>query len=536
MSNFLNAVSKKNTTTWNGAVSNSTSGNLIVDYFGKCGSYRGRTLEEVNSSAASIFGTDELLATKIVFYNRLITRKCKGFVEQTSVQRGQGQKDEFVKSLAWMETNRYDLLKKNLWLVPEVGSWKDLWYDSPVSGFFHYTDPKLVYPLIKQGLTNEYHRGLIAKFLPKIRSKKNTTNERHKRMNAFARGLCAHLKWTERDYRTFKSDPKNTAHLWQRFMSANKWQDIDFGKIPGKALFKMVGSKKNVLGRHNLESKYETWVDAQPVVKFNGYPYELLLQAKQNRNKIQSSTLNKQFDQLLATAKDGVNPELLAKGVWCALDTSSSMGCLGAFGGDKIRPIDICVGLGIYFSSLIEGSFKDHVIMFDSQSKVKKLSGKFCDKVDQLRKEATAWGSTNFQSVIDEIVRVRRTSPNIPVEEYPQVLLVVSDMQFNPSDGRDFRGNEQTNYEAAMKKLRSVGLPDMTIIWWNVNGAKSNDFPSTINDAGTVLISGMDGAIVSSILSCDTVTDKTTGEKRKATPYEQMVNALDQEVLNLVKL
>ena len=39
-------------------------------------------------------------------------------------------------------------------------------------------------------------------------------------------------------------------------------------------------------------------------------------------------------------------------------------------------------------------------------------------------------GSTNFQSVVDEIVRIRKSNPNIPLEDYPSTLLVVSDMQF----------------------------------------------------------------------------------------------------------
>jgi hypothetical protein len=31
----------------------------------------------------------------------------------------------------------------------------------------------------------------------------------------------------------------------------------------------------------------------------------------------------------------------------------------------------------------------------------------------------TAWGSTNFQSVIDLLVRIRRDHPTIPIADYP---------------------------------------------------------------------------------------------------------------------
>jgi hypothetical protein len=540
MNMFLNSLGSKNTQTWNGAISNSTTGVTALDYFAKCGSYRGRTVPEVNSDMAVIFGSDPETALKIVFYNRMITRRVKGFNNETeTVQRGQGQKDEFIKSLAWLENNHPELLYKNLWLIPVLSTWKDLWYDSAATNFHYYINTQRVYELVKAGLQSEYHRGLIAKYLPKIRSRRNIKNDRHRRLNVWARGLCEYLGWTEAQYRRFKSDPENSAHSFQRLMCAGEWDSLDFNTVSGKALFNLMSQKgkdhKNVIERHGLEDKYIKWIKSQPVAKFTGYPYELYQAAKKERNLAQKYTYDAQFDGLLEKAKDSVAPELLNKGVLCALDTSGSMGYMGHYGmgSGVVQPIDICVGLGIYFASLLEGHFHNHVIMFDSVSKFLKLEGdSFCGKCDQIAHSSTAWGSTNFQSVIDEIVRVRQANPNIPVEDYPEVLLVVSDMQFNPTTG-----STETNYETAMRKLRAVGLPDMTIIWWNVNGRFSNDFASTNFDPGTVLISGFDGAIVTSILGgMEEVVDEKTGEKRKPTPEEMMMKALDQEILQRIEV
>ena len=546
---FLNALGTKNAKTWNGAVSNSTSGSSVLDYFAKCGSYRGRSFEEVNSDIASIMGEDQLMALKIVFYNRMVTRKGKGFKNETEkIQRGQGQKDEFIKSLAWLENNYPDVLYNNLWLVPLVGTWKDLWYDSAATNFHYYLDHIQVFRLIKAGLKSEYHRGLLAKYLPKIRSRRNTKNDRHLRLNTWAKELCRYLGWSEVDYRKFKSAPENCAHLYQRQMCAGEWTDLDFNMIPGKALFSLLSQKgkdkKNAIERHNLEQSYLNWIKKQPVAKFTGYPYELYNAAKgHNRTLIQRHTFNKQFDGLIEKGKKDIPEELLKKGVLCALDTSGSMDCSYDMNGlpHNLAPIDICLGLGIYFSSLIEGHFKDNVIMFDNNSRFLKLSGEFCDKVDQI--PPNAMGGTNFQSVIDEIVRVRKSNPEIPVEDYPEVLLVVSDMQFNPAgDGNWYQRkttgyDTETNYEVAMRKLRAVGLPDMTIIWWQVNGRFTGDVPSTMFDNGTVLISGFDGAIVTSILGgLEEIVDEKTGEKRKRTPEEMMELALDQEILNKIKV
>ena len=541
MNDFLNQLGQKNTTTWNNAVSNSTSGVSTLDYFAKCGSYRGRKTVEVNADMGAIFGHDPLEAMQIVFYNRMITRKTKGFNNTCeSVQRGQGQKDEFIKSLVWLENNYPDTLYKNLWLVPMVGSWKDLWYDSAATSVYHYINAEKVYELVKVGMQSEYQRALIAKYLPKIRSRRNIKNDRHRRMNIWARGLCDYLGWTEAEYRRFKSNPENSAHAFQRIMCAKEWDSLDFNTVSGKALFNLLSQKgkdqKNVIERHGLDDKYLEWIKSQPVAKFTGYPYELFMAAKAGRNAMQTYTYDAQFAGLLDKAKDSVSPELLKKGVLCALDTSGSMGYMGSYGCFSApatpQPIDICVGLGLYFSSLLDGYFHNHVIMFDDQSHFLKLSGEsFCNKADQIAKSSTAWGGTNFQSVIDEIVRVRRLNPDIPLEDFPEVLLVVSDMQFNPA------GSTSTNYEQAMRKLRAVGLPDMTIIWWQVNGRHTGDVPSTNFDPGTVLISGFDGAIITTILGgMEEVVDEKTGEKRKATPEEMMKKALDQEVLQRIEI
>lgn len=252
--------------------------------------------------------------------------------------------------------------------------------------------------------------------------------------------------------------------------------------------------------------------------------FELFKQVSYNLPLYQKMTLDKQFDGLIELAKSDKNGGIKGN-VWCALDTSSSMS--SGVGYKDITAFDVCVSLGIYFSTLNEGSFKDNVIMFDNASRILQLKGSFTDKVNQIRSTTTAWGSTNFQSVIDEIVRVRKSNPTIPIEDYPQTLIVVSDMQFNPVGG-----NTDTNYEAAMKKLASVGLPQINIIWWYVK-----DFPNKENDKGVTMIGGFDGNVITTILGGETEkVDEKTGEVRKLTPYENMMKTLEQDVLKLIKV
>jgi hypothetical protein len=210
--------------------------------------------------------------------------------------------------------------------------------------------------------------------------------------------------------------------------------------------------------------------------------------------------------------------------------------------GSDVTALDVCKSLGIYFSTLNEGAFHKNVIMFDSTSRVKQLSGSFSEMWDQIPYDAM--GSTNFQSVVDEIVRIREKNPNIPLSDYPKTLLVVSDMQFNPSNGwgwtRATRQEELSNIEAAKTKLLGVFpkefVDEFKFIWWNVTSRRTEDMPSTLDDESSYFFSGFDGAVISFLLGGDAeIVDDKTGQKRMPTAEELVQIALSQEVISLVR-
>lgn len=352
------------------------------------------------------------------------------------------------------------------------------------------------------------------------------------------------MGWTEKQYRKFKSDPSNSAHQFQRDMCSGRWGELSFNSIPGKALFSLTTRKgrdgRNAIARHGIGNAYLEWIKKQPVAKFTGYPFELYKAVRSGRiSEIEKHTVNKQFDGLLKKVENDTSKSLLERGVLCALDVSPSMTMTIDRHGTTAK--DVCLGLGIYFSSLLKGEFKDCAVAFDSNSKFVRMTGSFCEKAAQANRIGS-WGGTNFQSVIDLLVRYRTQHPEIPISDYPEVLLVVSDMQFNPTNRGGWgsvpysQSETDTNYQVAMNKLRAVGLNDMTVVWWHVNGRYADDVPSTMDDAGTVLVSGFDPSIVNVILdNSDAPIDPTTGKKVQQSPFEKMVQALDQEVLNAVE-
>lgn len=541
--------------TANGALSYASIGTALLNQFAKAGAARGRDLNTVFAEQSALWAEDPESALKFPFYLRMITRKTKiGDTATTeTVQRGQGARDEAFKRMLWIAEYYPEVFYKNLWVLPLVGSWKDLWVLMSMSDTLKR---EKFYRLIADGIVaeNGCHRDLIKKYMPRIRSNHSCKTEWAKKTNAYAKEFCQFVGWTPKEYRQFKSTGK--AHEFQRIICGRVYDQLNFKTIPGKALLNLVSGK--FLEKHNLTERYLEWLKQQPVAKFNGYPYELAIKAKPYRGRRYGSptpmpavlkfTLDKQFANLIETGKaDGGG---IKGNVWCALDTSGSMGSLVS-DSSTVTCFDVCVGLGIYFATLNEGAFHKNVIMFDDKSEVLQLKGEFTDMYQQITSREDAMGSTNFQSVVDEIVRIRKSNPNIPLEDYPSTLLVVSDMQFNPTNktwewapGVGYvepeitPEEERTNYVEAKRKLSEVfpqeWVDDFKFIWWQVNG-KTKDFPSNMDCGGTYNISGFDGSLISFILGGETV-DSATGEKVTLTMEEVISNAFNQEVLTFLTL
>ena len=519
--------------TENGALSYASTGSALVDQFGKAANYRGRDINAVFDEQASLWAENKEQALRFPFYLRMITRKVKVNNDNITekVQKGQGVRDESFKRLLWFAANQPELFYKNIWALPLVGSWKDLWtimyYDVILKT--NAINHNIIFDLINQGLKCNAHMELIKKFMPRIKTNTKCTTDWTQITNTLAREYANYNGLTYKEYNKLKTS--GTAHEFQKLICSGRFKDINWNLIPGRALSKIASQK--FLTKHELEKDYTDWVISQPTVKYTGYVYELAKEVisggwSHKANKLplyKKITIDKQFDELVKKAVEDGN---ILGNVWCALDTSGSMTANVA---GSTTAFDICISLGVFFSTINTGAFHKNVIMFDDVSRVKQLNGGFCDMITDIVKSNTAWGSTNFQSVIREIVRIRTKHPEIALDDYPKTLLIVSDMQFNPVGG-----NAETNYERMKSELYKVFpkefVDEMKFIWWQVTG-RTNDTPATIDDGGCYFFSGFDGSIVSLLLGGE-MAEKEAITKKQPTMEEMINAALGQEILSYV--
>lgn len=538
---FVNNAKKRAamTTSGNGALKFSTTGNDFVDQFGKAGAYKEpRTFEDISKDMSTLWAQSSELTVKFLLYLRLITRTVQfsDGSKTSTVQRGQGLRHEGIFRMMWLAINHPKVFWANFHLFIAVGSWKDvitmLQYDLVYNGWEgRVLDWNKFGTYLLAGLENDNTTNLIKKYLPQIRSNSVTKTVEAQADNIIAKWVASLLFGgkisdnsgaTYKRYRVLKTSGK--AHEWQKLISKGNVLSINFDTIHGRALAQLVSGK--FLKNNNLETRYQEWIASKPVAKYTGYVYELLATIPNANQKYQVDTIVKQFNQLVETAKKGAktNTSLIV-----VRDTSGSMSYPA--NGTKIASGDVAKSLALFFAEMLpDGYFANSWIEFNSTAQMHEWKGSTV--VEKWRNDRASYvGNTNFQSVITLFAKIK-TKDNVPESEFPTGILCISDGEFDPSQ------LGKTNVESARDKLRAAGfskeyVDNFQIILWNIpNGYYGRDSGQkfeTYNDVKNVFyFSGLDGSIVS------TITGQTKDGKMPSTASEVFDAAMDQEVLNLV--
>jgi hypothetical protein len=531
---FVNAGLKKSaeTTSGNGALKYSTTGNDFVDQFGKLGSYKSpRSFEDISRDMSTLWAQNALLTVCFVFFIRMITRVVQFFdnTKTSTVQRGAGLKHEGIFRMIWIHIHHKDTFWKNISLWISIGSWKDiitmLSYDLQYNG---WKDRKLDWDsfgkLILAGLENPNTVNLVKKYLPQIKSNSQCTTLEAQADNIIAKWICSLLfgsKETPSSYKKYrKLKASGTAHQWQQLISQRKHNLIDFNTVHGRALSQLVSSK--YLKNQGLEAKYQKWIESKPIAKFTGYVHELFHKLPQT--KYQIDTLNAQFNGLVETAKKNATT---ATSMIVVRDTSYSMRSFAT--GTNMACYNVAKALALFFSEMLpNGAFANSWIEFNSSAKMRTWKGS--TPYEKWTNDTSSYiGSTNFQSVIKLFCNIKEQG--ISESEFPTGIICISDSEFNPA------GLNKTNVQTALSTLRKEGFSEeyvsnFKIVLWNLQskayGGAGNKFETYGNVPNVYYFSGFDGSIVAFLTG---VEGKTF---TPSTAEELFLAAMDQEILKKI--
>jgi len=135
---------------------------------------------------------------------------------------------------------------------------------------------------------------------------------------------------------------------------------------------------------------------------------------------------------------------------------------------------------------------------FTSEPQLQLLQGNIVSKYMQLV-HAQWHGSTNIEKAFARILEVATTS-QVPAEEMPQTLLILSDMQF---DQATYVSSNARAIDVLRAMYAQAGYALPNVVFWNLSNAATRSLDKAVqfDESGTTMISGFSPMLLSIVLS-----------------------------------
>lgn len=445
MSTFVNAVKNQESRTANGMRARKSTAKATVDLFYNIGASRGKNIIPAFTAA---FAENREVALRIALW----ARDARG---------GAGERQLFRDILKHLEKTDVDAAQALLQKVPELGRWDDI---------FAVTSPdlkKVAYTMLGDALREKNH--LAAKWTP--------------RKGPVAREIREFYGMTPKQYR--KSLVALTRVVEQQ-MCARDWDNINFSHVPSLASARY----KKAFARNTAKfAEYVAkLVKGDKSVKVNAgavYPYDVLKGISNYDYKTEVDHVVAQWDALPNYVGDA--------SILPLVDVSGSMTC-PAGGNGSVTCLDVAVSLGLYLADKNRGKFKDTFLTFSGSPDLVHLKGNIVEKVNQMVQSKWAM-NTNLHAALDKILSVA-VRGNVPQEEMPNMLLILSDMQFDACVSHD-----DNAIQMIQRRYAQAGYAMPQVVFWNLNS--SDNVPVKSDKSGAALVSGFSPAIMTSLLAAD---------------------------------
>ena len=484
MSNtFINGLKMASnyTRTENGALTHKTTTHALLDLFAMGAAYRTRSEEDCILLFRNAFAENPTYALKCLFYI-------------ADVRGGQGERRFFRVCIKDLAKTHPEVVHRNLELIPIYRRWDDLYalMDTPLEN--------AVFLFMKKQLALDVQSktpSLLGKWLKSENaSSKETKALAVKTRNAFS--------MTAKQYRKTLSYLRERINVLERLMSAGKWDEIEFDKIPSRAGL----IYKNAFARHDVErakseKNIQTYADfAKDETKSVNakalYPVDIANKAF--HMSYSDETGRAMLDKYWMNLKDYYNGRE-ENGI-AVCDVSGSM---------TGEPMNAAVSMSAYIAERGKGPFQNHFVTFSGNPQLVKFEG--VDIYDKFNRAVKAdWGmNTNIEATMDILLRTAIEN-NVPAEDMPVRLYIFSDMEFDrcmtsgsiSTSGRWGNrnalvgNNKDTLFEMIEKKWQAHGYEMPKIIFWNLN-ARTQNIPAL--GGRFSYVSGFSMTMVENILS-----------------------------------
>lgn len=457
MNQFVKAAKSNGThkLTENGAFAySSTNGGALLDLFGVVGALRSREDYEITEKFAAAYREEPELAMRLMFYAR-------------NVRGGLGERRTFRLMLKWLCRNHKELAIANIPNVAEFGRFDDLYeyLDTPAESE--------MWAWVFHRLQDDYEKmlehkpiSLLAKWLKSINTSSAESRELARRT---IKGLGFK---SEKQYRKVLARMRDYLNVTEHQMSAQEWNEINYSQVPAYAI-KNYGS---AFAKHDFE-RWNGYLNALKNnvkgVKVNAstlYPYDLVGKIMTgwygsiNYNEL----VEQQWKALPNYVGDGANVLVMA-------DVSGSM---------SGRPMETSIGLANYFAQRNHGAFEGLYLTFTDRPRFITV-GKDESLCSMCKKAFQDVGYNTNLDLAFKLVYDTAVTNNVPKEDMPRALVVISDMEIDSY----LRRNNLDFLDKWKRTFASAGYDMPQLVCWNV-AARNDTFLSTADKAKIKYLSG----------------------------------------------
>ncbi|MFM7679796.1 MAG: DUF2828 family protein [Roseiflexaceae bacterium] len=470
MTTFTAAVLNQPARTANGMLARASTASALVDLFYKVGAMRGGDVLPLFQAALL---EDAEKALRMALWSR-------------DVRGGAGERQHFRNMLIFLEQHYPQYALALLPKIPEVGRWDDLLV------FTKQLQPA-AFALIREALQQK--NGLAAKWMP--------------RKGKEAEQLRAFLGFSPKRYR--KTLVTLTAVVESQ-MCAKEWGAIKYEHVPSQAAARY----RKAFYRRDQE-RYDAYVTSavKGEAKVNAaaiYPHDIikpLMVGAPERTPTDATVINHVVAQWNALPNYVGDARILPLS-----DVSGSMYTNVA---GSVQAVDISVALGLYLADKNVGVFKDTFLTFSASPQLLHMTGNIAEKLRQMVR--SEWGrNTNLHKAID-IILSTAIAGQVPADEMPQMLLVLSDMQFDADARLDRRAVQMLS-----DKYQAAGYQMPQVVFWNLNGY--TNVPAEAHETGVAMVSGFSPSIMKAILAGNLAEFSAYGIMDKAIMDERYAIAM----------
>lgn len=488
--------------TENGATGYRTTTKALLDLNFMVSSLRDRDEEFIVKEFIKAYHESPVYAVKWLFFLR-------------DILEGMGERRTFRVCLHYLAVSQPKVAQAVIKYVPEYGRFDDalVLLDTSLAGD--------VAEMFKQQLDNDIKAmeegkqvSLLAKWLPSINTSSATTRE-------YAKRLCKHFKISQKQYRQMLAKLRAYGNVVETKMSESAWSEINYETVPAKANLKY----DKAFEKHDLDRRSEylekVFLSEGKLNAKGLMPYEIVHRITKSGyygGALKGDLLAELMWKKIVS--EGFNNEWGLEDAIVVADGSGSM-YVNASGSSSVTAIEICNSLAIYFAEQLKGVFHNKAITFSGNPQFIdfKDNTSLKDKLEIMYAHNEV-ANTNIEAVFDLILEMAKCK-NVPREELPKQVLVISDMEFDAATRKDYwsSGNWAPANEALFKtienKYKANGYKMPRLIFWNVCG-RTDTIPMVDNEEGLCLLSGFSQNAM-----------KVAADKTKKDPYEALIAALD---------